>query len=280
MRAVTRFAASFLLVFGELAFGGMLAMAVPPFFRIERGFYKSSASIYLGAGLIAMIGLVLLAIRARPATQPGAVALWISAGLWMLFCIACAVYLSTLWTENAAIRARSFTTALATGLVAVACNAIVLKPESLGPLASCAYALTAVSSSIVLGFVSGAMLFGHWYLIDPNLPVDYLRDLVRITAIVLGVDVIALLFVIGIMAISGGAPAAAVASLFDSHAGLLSARIILGPVATGALIWMCWHTLKIPQTMAATGLLYIAVLSVLVGEMLGRFIMFRTALPL
>ncbi|HYA34702.1 MAG TPA: hypothetical protein VEF03_03735, partial [Candidatus Binataceae bacterium] len=74
--------------------------------------------------------------------------------------------------------------------------------------------------------------------------------------------------------------AAAVASLFDSHAGLLSARIILGPVATGALIWMCWHTLKIPQTMAATGLLYIAVLSVLVGEMLGRFIMFRTALPL
>jgi len=43
---------------------------------------------------------------------------------------------------------------------------------------------------------------------------------------------------------------------------------------------MCWQTLKIPQTMAATGLLYIAVMSVLVGEMLGRFILFRTAIPL
>jgi hypothetical protein len=46
------------------------------------------------------------------------------------------------------------------------------------------------------------------------------------------------------------------------------------------LVWMTWQTLKIPQTMAATGLLYIATMSVLVGEFLGRFIMFRTAIPL
>jgi len=280
MRAVTRFAASFLLVFGELAFGGMLAMAVPPFFRIERGFYKSSASIYLGAGFITMAGLALLAIRERPSTHPGAIVLWISAGLWMVFCIACAIYLSTLWSEKAELRARSFTATLAAGLVAVACNAIVLEPQSFGVAASFAYALTAVTSSVVLGFVSGGMLFGHWYLIDPNLPVDYLRDLVRLTAIAVGVDVIALLSAVAIMAISGGPPALAVASLFDSHAVLLCARIIFGPAATAALIWMCWRTLKIPQTMAATGLLYIAVLSVLVGEMLGRFIMFRTGLPL
>jgi hypothetical protein len=32
--------------------------------------------------------------------------------------------------------------------------------------------------------------------------------------------------------------------------------------------------------MAATGLLYIAIMSVIVGEMLGRFILFRTAVPL
>lgn len=38
--------------------------------------------------------------------------------------------------------------------------------------------------------------------------------------------------------------------------------------------------LEIRQMMAATGLLYIAVMSVLVGEMLGRFILFRTAVPL
>ena len=68
--------------------------------------------------------------------------------------------------------------------------------------------------------------------------------------------------------------------LFASHLGLLAVRLILGPIATIVLVWMCWQTLKIPQTMAATGLLYIAVMSVLVGEMLGRFILFRTAIPL
>jgi hypothetical protein len=56
--------------------------------------------------------------------------------------------------------------------------------------------------------------------------------------------------------------------------------VVLGPVASIVLAWMCWQTLKIPQTMAATGLLYIALMSVVVGEMLGRFILFRTALPL
>lgn len=43
---------------------------------------------------------------------------------------------------------------------------------------------------------------------------------------------------------------------------------------------MTWQTLKVPQTMAATGLLYIAVMAAIVGEMLGRFILFRTAVPL
>jgi len=69
-------------------------------------------------------------------------------------------------------------------------------------------------------------------------------------------------------------------NLFDADAVLLGMRMVLGPVVSIILAWMTWQTLKIPQTMAATGLLYIAVMSVLVGELMGRFILFRTALPL
>ena len=43
---------------------------------------------------------------------------------------------------------------------------------------------------------------------------------------------------------------------------------------------MIWRTLQIPQTMAATGLFYIAVLAAIVGEFMGRFLLFRSALPL
>jgi hypothetical protein len=132
----------------------------------------------------------------------------------------------------------------------------------------------------MLGLVSCAMLCGHWYLIDLEMPVDYIRSFVRILGMVLVADLVALGLAITLPLLVGGPNAAAVRELFVSHSGLLMVRIVLGPIATIILVWMCWQTLKIPQTMAATGLLYIAVMSVLVGEMLGRFILFRTAVPL
>jgi hypothetical protein len=278
---VTRFAACFILVFGELAWGGLFALAIPPFFNVERGFYKSSASVYLAASLTTAIGLGLLAARAGTSDGPGAGSLWAAASLWTLSSAAVAVYLCTLWTENGLLRARSYALGLGLSLVALIANVMLLMPHGFGAIAAVAYGLTAITSALVLGLVSGAMLFGHWYQIDLEMPVDYLRTFVRLLGIALVADLIALGLAIGLPAMLGSAGAvAAVHELFASHLGLLGFRLLLGPVATIVLVWMCWQTLKIPETRAATGLLYIAVMSVLVGEMLGRFIQFRTALPL
>jgi hypothetical protein len=278
---VTRFAACFLLVFGELAVGGAFALAIPPFFRVERGFYKSSASVYLASGLVPAVGLALLAARQSGGAVPAAVGLWLVAALWLLFCAVLALYLWTLWRDNGRLRARSYTSALAIGLIAVGAHVMLLKPGSFGFVAASLYALTAIGSSLVLGLVSGGMLFGHWYLIDPNLPVDYLRSFVRLLGGALLADLALLALTVMLLALAGGAPGAgAIRTLWDSHLALLATRMVLGPVATLVLAWMCWQTLQVPQTMAATGLLYIAVMSSLVGEMLGRFILFRTAVPL
>lgn len=278
---MTRFAACFILVFGELAWGGIFALAIPPFFNVERGFYKSSASVYLAAALATAIGLGFLALRGGAPAGPGAAALWIAASLWALASLTFATYLYTLWTENGLLRARFYLASLLLGLVAVIANVMMLMPRDFGAIAGVTYALTAVTSALMLGLVTGAMLFGHWYLIDLEMPVDYLRSFVRMLAIVLVADLAALGLAIALPTLIGGAGgAAAVRELFASHSGLLAVRLLLGPIATIILVWMCWQTLKIPQTMAATGLLYIAVMSVLVGEMLGRFILFRTAVPL
>jgi len=280
---VTKFAVCFLLVFGELAFGGAFALAIPPFFEIERGFYKSSAAVYLSSGLVTAVGLGLLAMRAGGGngTELSPSSLWFAAGLWTLFCVVLALYLATLWSENGLLRARLYALALAAGLAALVANVLLLEPASFGFIAGAMYALTAITSSLVLGLVSGGMLFGHWYLIDPNLPVDYLRSFVRLLGVALVADLVALVLAIGLIAIAGGPSGfAATRMLFDSNLALLTTRLVLGPIATLILVWMCWQTLKVPQTMAATGLLYIAVMSALVGEMLGRFILFRTAVPL
>jgi hypothetical protein len=259
----------------------MFALAIPPFFKVERGFYKSSASVFLSSGLIAAIGLAWLAIRGGAPDGPTATALWIAAGLWTIWIVVTSVYLYTLWNENGALRSRCYTLALTTGMLAVIASVLLLKPRGFGIVADVAYGLTAITSSLALGLVSGAMLFGHWYLIDLEMPVDYLRSFVRVLGVVLIADVIALILAIVLMAIPGMASTGSpVEALWTSHAGLLAVRMILGPITTIVLIWMCWQTLKIPQTMAATGLLYIALMSVIVGEMLGRFLLFRTAIPL
>ena len=91
--------------------------------------------------------------------------------------------------------------------------------------------------------------------------------------IVLGVTMLA-------MGLTPGPGTAAATSLWRDHAPLLAARFLLGPLAALALGWMIHRTLQIPQTMAATGLFYIAILFVMVGEILGRLILFRTSLPL
>lgn len=277
---MTRFASCFLLVFAELAFGGMTAIAVPPFFGVERGFFKSSAAVYLGAGLIPAVGFALLAMRGNEPQAPPPFALWLDSGLWVLFCVAAILYLVTLWTDHALLRARAYVASLGLGLLGVIAASLTLKPAAFGPLAVAGYALSGIFSSAVLGFASVGMLFGHWYLIDPNLPVDYLKTIVRFLGIALIGELIVLFLVVGIMALGGHASTQAVATLFGSDSALLGMRLVLGPVASILLAWMTWQTLKIPQTMAATGLLYIAVMSVLVGEFIGRFILFRTALPL
>ena len=277
---MTRFAACFILVFGELAWGGLFALSIPPFFKVERGFYKSSASVYLAASLTTAIGLGLLALRGGASVGPGASSLWTAAALWTLTSAAIAVYLYTLWTENGLLRSRAYALSLGLGLIALIANVMLLMPPGFGAVAAIAYALTAITSALVLGLVSGAMLFGHWYLIDPNLPVDYLRSFVRFLGAALVADLVALGLVLGALSLLGGGAAAAVRDLVRSDMAILIFRLAIGPVASLVLAWMCWQTLKIPQTMAATGLLYITVMSVLVGELLGRFILFRTSIPL
>ncbi len=280
-RRVTKFAVSFLLVFGELAFGGMFALAVPPFFKVERGFYKSTACVYLSSALLATIGLGMLAWRATASHTPGPLALWIVCSIWVGFCVLFAVYVVTLWTDHELLRARTFSFGLLAGLVAVIALVLLLKPPSFGMIASLAYAVTAITSAMVLGLVSGAMMFGHWYLIDLGMDVEYLRSFIRVISIGLVADLVAMAIGLAVLAVFGGPGAtSAIADLFQNHLMLFLMRMVLGPIASIVLAWMCWQTLKIPQTMAATGLLYIALMSVVVGEMLGRFILFRTALPL
>jgi hypothetical protein len=273
---MSEFSACFLLVFAQLAVGGIAALAVPPFAVLERGFYKSSAGVFVGCAAIYLAGKASLAVRAGGVSLPEGVVLT----LWSLFALAGALYLRTLWGDAGRPRARAYTAALASGILALIASASL---HRLGPLLSPAtilYPLAFLTGALALGAVATGMLLGHWYLIDLGLSIVPLRRLFNYFVVVVVLHMAVLALTVALMALAPAPGPAAVRTLWTEHGPLLAARVILGPIAALGLGYMIHRTLQIPQTMAATGLFYIAILFVMVGELLGRLILFRTSLPL
>jgi hypothetical protein len=124
------------------------------------------------------------------------------------------------------------------------------------------------------------MLLGHWYLIDLGLSIDPLVRLLRFFMWATAIHLLVLVGMLLVAAASGGDAARASAALLTEHRTLFLARLFLGPIPALGVAWLIHRTLQIPQTMAATGLFYVAILFVMVGEMLGRLVLYQTGLPL
>jgi hypothetical protein len=275
---VIQFPDCFFLIFGQMALGGFLCLAVPPFHEIERGFYKSSAAVFLGAALATVGGKAgLLLIGARP---PGRWPL-AEVAAWAIFAIVASVYLYSLWGEPYRLRARAYLATLATGMLALVVSASRFRLAPLPSVETLLYPLSFLVSSAALGTAVTGMLLGHWYLIDTGMSLVPLRRVLHAFLAALGVQILCMALIPLALA-AGAAPETqeGLAILWQRHTPLLLTRVALGPIAGVGLGIMIARTLAIPETMAATGLFYIAVLAVAVGEMLGRLLLFRTALPL
>jgi hypothetical protein len=201
--------------------------------------------------------------------------------LWALSVVAASVYVWSLWGESFELRARAFTIAWLSAWAALAVGAQWYR---LGPglsLETLLYPLNSIVSALLLGAVSTGMLLGHWYLIDLGLSIEPFRNMLRFYIAMLAVQVGTWLFSVVLLLLGGSeATRDGLALLVSDHSALALFRIALSPLAAAGLAWMIRRTLAIPQTMAATGLFYVAILAVLVGEMMGRFVLFRTHLPM
>jgi hypothetical protein len=275
---VTIFAHCFLVVFGQLAVGGFFALGQLPFHDIERGFYKSSAAVFLTSALFISLGE--LTLLWRPASEAGG-AHPLEAAAWTVFAITAGVYVVTLWGDPYRRRARAYLATLATGLVALVVSALGFSPAPGWSLESLLYPTSFLVSALLLGATANGMLLGHWYLIDVGMPLAPFVRIWRLYRASLVLQLATLALSLALLQIGGGsATAAALHDLWSQHRQLLWTRLGLGPLPALVIAWMIWRTLQIPQTMAATGLFYVALLTSLVGEFLGRFLLYRTSLPL
>ncbi|HEX8620237.1 MAG TPA: hypothetical protein VF911_21840 [Thermoanaerobaculia bacterium] len=127
----------------------------------------------------------------------------------------------------------------------------------------------ALASIALLGSVNLAMLLGHWYLVVRGMPIDPLK---RLTIATLAAVVVKLLLVIVVVAAAWPPPV-----VKDIFFWMRSGWGLLGPIA---LFPMVWGTVKLRSTMAATGILYVDVVAVIIGEVLGGWLSAVARLPL
>jgi hypothetical protein len=120
-----------------------------------------------------------------------------------------------------------------------------------------------------LGSVSDAMLLGHWYLVQPGLGRGPVKELVRWTAIVWPFEIAVFLWSVGMVQVFNG-------TVDDGYNGLLAWIWLVCAITTIGLVALTWFALKeryYSAVMAATGLLYLAILTAFGTDLVARAVL-------
>ncbi len=125
------------------------------------------------------------------------------------------------------------------------------------------------TAGLLLGSTIAAMFLGHWYLNTPTMELAPLRRLVLL---------------MGAAVIARGAVCAVGLGLQIALVGtpplpFVSLRWLAGLVGVMALAIMTWKTLAIPNTQSATGILYVGLIAVFLGELTSQLLSAETVFP-
>ena len=277
-KGMRSFSSSFLLFFYQVALGGLFGLSSTPFHELERAFYKSTAGVLFVIAALGFWGKSHLYWQNTFVENNFATVAEIL--FHGLFVLSFAAYVISLWRENQAFRARSFASSLLCGTTGLILSARGFYQASFWSFETFVYPVAFFLSALLLGSVTVGMLLGHWYLIDTGQSLEPFIRIYKFFVVALIVQTTFLLISL-MMFYNFGGPQSVIElqRLWTDHHTLFLIRFILGQAAPLILSWMIWRTLVIPNTMAATGLFYIALLGVFVGEILGKQILALTSLP-
>lgn len=129
--------------------------------------------------------------------------------------------------------------------------------------------LRVVVGAAFLGALSDAMLLGHWYLVQPGLPRRLLNELVRMVGLILPLEIVVMLLPTGMWSALNG-------TVDDGWNGTLAWFWVASAVATGVLAVVTRAALRersYSAVMAATGLLYLAILTGFGTDLVARAVL-------
>jgi hypothetical protein len=129
--------------------------------------------------------------------------------------------------------------------------------------------LRTLAGAAFLGAVTDAMLLGHWYLVQPGLPRRLLNEIVTAVGWVWPVEIIALLLPVGMASVWVG-------TVDDGWNGTLGWFWAASAITTIVLVFVTRAALREREysaVMAATGLLYLAILTAFGTDIVARAVL-------
>jgi hypothetical protein len=241
---------AFLCRFG---WGMAVGLLLTPAGDVPAGFFR--------VNLLVVMGLATLAALAAATAWPFGVV-----------CAACALAAVASWLGGIGWLAarRGFATVCTLVVTAALAVASVASVESAGGGEGLLAAVAALSAGLVIGLSVHAMLLGHWYLNAPGMRVDILQTMVLWTMAAWGGETLIAL---------AGLPTLLAEVADPATAALGGLRWIAGLMGLPVLLVMSRRTLEIPNTQSATGILYVACLAAIVGELTAQLLTDRAGWP-
>jgi len=262
------------LVFGQLAVGGVFLMALPVLDAVGIWFFRTNGLVFL---ITVILGLALFpvtwtdwAAMLLEFDMIGAVFLLFIAFILLLF-----VYNLRLWFRHPHHSRTLLFVASLLGSIAIAMSAGYYLPEDRSFFRWFSLVAYFLNSSLLLGAGVLGMLLGHSYLTRSDLSIVPLRKLAKLFMILVFVEAV---FVLVSLVIAAPTERLQNAFFIRSFEGLyLWIRILIGIVGPVILAPMIVQTVKERATMSATGLLYVAMMMVIIGEIFSRFFLLLDA---
>jgi len=242
----------FLCRFG---WGLALALTLTPAGLVPAGFFR--------ANLLVVLGLATLAALLEWTAGPGAawlvpaaaaVAAWLGSIAWLaerkgaglVLCGTCALLFAVATAQLHPFQAQVWPAAVA--------------------------AIRALLSGLLVGLVVHAMLLGHWYLNAPGMRVSVLQRMIDWALLAWGVQLCLVLSSTALAVTTAGQ------TLDPATLALLTLRWLAGLIGLPILLVMSRKTLAIPNTQSATGILYVACLAAIVGELTAQLLQAAAAM--
>lgn len=190
------------------------------------------------------------------------------------------VYWATLGRAMTSIRPALEAIFCGAGLVALVGQALAAS-SGLGAATQAMTVASFLSSAAFLGGACTAMVLGHWYLVLPSMQVRHLQSMVKlhIASMVIRIAVVAAAVVLALLAWQPGLGPNFGRYILSVGGVFFWQRVLFGLAGPAVLSYLTWETAKIRSTQSATGILYVDFFTVVVGEVLAKYLLLATRVP-